>query len=93
MNMTVKEIVEQECKKHAEDMVEAKFKVLCKMLGKEKGFDVGEWWLDYSMCYGGYVIVEYGENGSEHHPLLKRRLKRSEMEAALDMTIALKIGV
>ncbi len=63
---------------------------LLKLLGKEQGFKPGQWGLDYAACYGGYVIVEYEENGGESHPLGQRRLSVKELSHALNMMIALE---
>lgn len=68
------------------------FDIMLKMLGKERGYEIGQWNLDYNSCYHGYMIVEYMENGGEHHPLLNKRLKASEMGIAIEMAIALKRG-
>lgn len=70
--------------------LEIKFDTFLKLIGKQRGFEQGQWNLDYASCYGGYVIVEFMENGGEHHPLITRRLKRSEMEVAIEMSIEVK---
>ena len=43
------------------------------------GYSVGEWYIDYVQCYGGYIIVEAMENGGEHHPLMTCRLSKKEI--------------
>ncbi len=70
--------------------LQAKFALFAKLMGKEMGSAPGQWYLERVTCYGGYVIVEAGESGSEHHPLLSRRLPKAQMELALDMAIAVK---
>jgi hypothetical protein len=63
---------------------------LCDKLGKTIGYQKGQWNLDYAQCYGGYIVVEFMENGGEHHPLLNKRLPANIMADALDMAIAVK---
>lgn len=41
--------------------------------------------LDHIACYGGYVVVQYGENGSESHPFGLRRRTLKEMYSSLEM--------
>ncbi len=70
--------------------LQVKFMHLAKMLGKQIGHDLGNWRLDYVSVYGGYIIEETMESGGIHHPLINRRLKKAEMQAALDMALAIK---
>ena len=60
---------------------------ICDILDKKIGFELGNWNLDYAQCYGGYIVVEYMENGGEHHPLLTKRLTANHMGDALDMAL------
>ena len=41
--------------------------------------------LDHNSSYGGYLIVEVGEKGSESHPYGHVRMKTKEMYYALNM--------
>ena len=68
-------------------ILQIKLKFICDKLGKKIGYEKGEWNLDYSPCYGGYVVVEFMENGGEDHPILRKRLTASKMSDALDMAI------
>jgi hypothetical protein len=42
--------------------------------------------LDYNSIYGGYVIVEYGDLGSESHPFSCMRRNAKEMYLSMWMT-------
>lgn len=57
------------------------FSRLVKLLGKENLA------LDHVACYGGYVVVEYGEKGSESHPFGCRRRTLKEMYSSLEMAV------
>lgn len=71
--------------------LEAKFITFLSLIGKKGGHKESEWNLDFlGYGQGGYVIVEYMENGGVHHPLGQRRLSKAMMEACLDMAIAMK---
>ena len=41
--------------------------------------------LDYNAIYGGWLVVEIGEFGSESHPFLNKRLPTAKMYDALHM--------
>ena len=60
---------------------------ICDILDKKIGFQLGNWNLDYAQCYGGYIVVEYMENGGEYHPLLNKRLVAQQMSDALNMAL------
>ncbi len=62
-----------------------KLSFICDILNKKIGHELDNWNLDYSQCYGGYIVVEYMENGGEHHPLITKRLTANQMADALDM--------
>lgn len=64
-----------------------KLEILCRFLGKTVGYKEGQWDINYAQCYGGYIVVEYGENGGEHHPLLNKRLTAQQMSDCLDTAI------
>lgn len=69
-------------------IMKEQFTQLLKKLGKEQGFEKGQWNIDYYSLGGGYIIVEYMENGGEHHPLMNERLKLREMQVAIEMALA-----
>lgn len=67
--------------------VRGMFARLAKAMNKR--IDAGNWdimGLDYNACYGGYVIVEYGENVSESHPFGCVRRSAKEMYLSMLMT-------
>jgi len=64
-----------------------KLSFICDILNKPMGFEKGQWALDYAQCYGGYIVVEYLDNGGEHHPLLNKRLTAQRMDEALEMAL------
>ena len=68
-----------------------KLEILCKLLGKQAGYEPGQWYLQYAQFYGGYIVVEAMEHGGEHHPLIRCRLTAQHMADALDMAIATKM--
>ena len=66
--------------------VKGMFTRLAKAMNKRT--DAGSWdglGLDYNSIYGGYVIVEYGENGSESHPFGSFRRSAKEMYLSMHM--------
>lgn len=76
--------------KTTKKILESKFRVLCKQLNKTIGHKKGDWNLDNNPTYGGYVIVEYMEDGGEFYPILSKRLPASQMESVIEGCIALK---
>lgn len=72
--------------KYTKSEVQGMFTRLAKAMGKR--IDAGSWnglGLDYASCYGGYVIVEYGELGSESHPFGCQRRNAKEMYLSMLM--------
>jgi len=61
------------------------FNRLCRAMNKTPGFQLGQWSLDYSSVYGGYVIEEAMESGGVDHPLGLKRRTASEMYLSLHM--------
>ena len=55
------------------------FEQVCNQLNKKPGHKVGEWGIDYSGVYGGYLVIEYGDRGCENHPFISKRMKASAM--------------
>lgn len=73
--------------KYTTTEVKGMFTRLAKAMNKR--IDAGSWsglGLDYVACYGGYVIVEYGENSSESHPFGCQRRSAKEMYLSMYMT-------
>ena len=68
-------------------ILEKKLQFLCDKLGKTIGYEKGQWNLDYAQCYGGYIVVEFEENGGEYHPLLNKRLTAAPMSDCLDIAL------
>jgi hypothetical protein len=66
-----------------------KFKYFCQEIGVEIGTKPGQWGLDSQSIYGGWVIVEYLEGGCEHHPVINRRVKASQMCDLIDAMMAI----
>lgn len=73
-------------------ILEKKLELFLKSAGKKKGYNLGEYSLDFASVYGGYIIVEHKENGGVHHPFVNRRLSLKEMDAVLDMALALQLN-
>jgi hypothetical protein len=69
-------------------MLENRMKYLCKLMGKDLGFEKGNWNLDNYPLAGGWIVVEFLENGGEHHPLCCTRMDAGEMFSALEMAIS-----
>lgn len=74
-------------------ILEVKLNNLCRLLGKKIGINKGEWSLDYNSIHGGYIVVEFMENGGEFHPLLNCRLPAKQMALVLDCAIAVSLKV
>ncbi len=73
--------------KYTKSEVQVMFGRLAKAMNKR--IDAGSWnglGLDHNSIYGGYVIVEYGENGSESHPFGPVRRNAKEMYLSMHMT-------
>jgi len=73
--------------KYTKKEVVGMFDRLLRALGHKHGSAEGEWSLDYISCYGGYLIVENGENGAENHPF--GALRRNAKEMYLSMLMAI----
>jgi hypothetical protein len=70
--------------KYTKSEVQGMFTRLAKAMGKPLDSDgLG---LDYAPIYGGYVIVEYGDKGSESHPFGCQRRNAKEMYLSMYMT-------
>ena len=54
--------------------VERAFRLLCQLLGRSEGQEVGRWHLDHARDYGGYIIVERHADGGESRPVWDQRL-------------------
>ena len=61
--------------------------IVCKSVGKKFGRVEGGWDLNHNAVYGGYIVVQYGKNGSTSFPLLNERISGKEMCYALEMAI------
>lgn len=64
------------------------FKRLAKAMNKR--IDAGSCnglGLDHNAIYGGYMIVEYGEHGSESHPFGSARRSAKEMYLSMYMAV------
>jgi hypothetical protein len=64
-----------------------KLQFLCDKLGKQIGYEKGQWFLDHNATYGGYIVVEMMERKGEHHPLLRKRLPAAQMSDCLDIAL------
>ena len=74
-------------------IIQTKFELLCRLIGKEVGYKEGQWSLDNTPHYGGWIIVEGCKDGGEHHPLIRRRLKAQGFVDAMDFIIEYKLNV
>jgi hypothetical protein len=77
--------------------IESLFTLFCKEHGKKRAesyADKGAWSINYNAIYGGFVIIEYCENGGEGLPFGEQRRKAAEfwdtMHFALKSVYAVK---
>lgn len=69
-------------KKEAERL----FRIFAKRMGKEIGYNEGQWELNSAHDYGGYVIYEYGKYGGSSH-LFGGRLPCREFCKAIEFAL------